>query len=73
MADAREEGLAICLRDRHVELEEVVAPIRDGLALRRIPTDADVANVVVFLCSSYSDGVTGQTIHIDGGMGDILH
>jgi NAD(P)-dependent dehydrogenase (short-subunit alcohol dehydrogenase family) len=58
---------------RHVELEEVVAPIRDGLALRRIPTDADVANVVVFLCSSYSNGVTGETVHIDGGMGDTIH
>ena len=58
---------------RQVELEEVVAPIRDGLALRRIPTDADVANVVVFLCSSYSDGVTGETVHIDGGLGEIMH
>ena len=58
---------------RGVELEEVVAPIRDGLALRRIPTDEDVANLVVFFCSPYSDGVTGQTLHIDGGQGDIIH
>jgi NAD(P)-dependent dehydrogenase (short-subunit alcohol dehydrogenase family) len=58
---------------RGVGLEEVVAPIRDGLALRRIPTDEDVANLVVFFCSPYSDGVTGQTVHIDGGQGDIIH
>jgi len=27
----------------------------------------------VFFCSPYSEGVTGQTLHIDGGQGDIIH
>jgi NAD(P)-dependent dehydrogenase (short-subunit alcohol dehydrogenase family) len=56
-----------------VGLEAVVEPIRNSLSLRRIPTDADVANSVVFFCSSYSGGITGQTLHIDGGAGDTMH
>tara|TARA_Y100000748_G_scaffold276477_1_gene252890 strand:+ start:374 stop:1111 length:738 start_codon:yes stop_codon:yes gene_type:complete len=39
----------------------------------RIPMDRfgdpkDVANTVVFLCSSLSDYITGETIHVNGGM-----
>jgi enoyl-[acyl-carrier-protein] reductase (NADH) len=56
-----------------VGLDDVVQPIRDSLALRRIPTDADVANVAVFLLSDLSSAVTGETVHIDGGSGEILH
>jgi NAD(P)-dependent dehydrogenase (short-subunit alcohol dehydrogenase family) len=59
--------------DRGVDLDEVVAPIRDSLVLGRIPTDANVANVVVFFCSSYAEGITGETLHIDGGQGDFIH
>ena len=36
--------------------------------LGRAGTPEDVARVVVFLASSAADYVTGQTIHVDGGM-----
>jgi len=36
--------------------------------LRRTPTVADIANVVVFLASDVSKSITGQCIHVDSGM-----
>ena len=38
------------------------------LPLRRLGTPEDVANVVSFLASEKADYVTGQVIHVDGGM-----
>jgi NAD(P)-dependent dehydrogenase (short-subunit alcohol dehydrogenase family) len=64
-------------------LEEVDAAVtaRDGMQqgqflverpqqipLGRLGTPEDVAGVVAFLCSSDGDYVTGQSIHIDGGL-----
>ena len=40
----------------------------DVIPLRRGGTPEDVARVVRFLASSDADYVTGQTIHVDGGM-----
>lgn len=39
-----------------------------GIPLSRAGMPQDVANAVLFLSSEYSDYVTGQVIHIDGGM-----
>ncbi|MDP4093497.1 MAG: 3-oxoacyl-[acyl-carrier-protein] reductase [Bacillota bacterium] len=39
-----------------------------NIPLGRFGTAEEVANVVGFLCSSDSDYVTGQVIHIDGGL-----
>jgi NAD(P)-dependent dehydrogenase (short-subunit alcohol dehydrogenase family) len=36
-------------------------------ALRRIGTPEEVARKAVFLCSSESDYMTGQTLVVDGG------
>jgi NAD(P)-dependent dehydrogenase (short-subunit alcohol dehydrogenase family) len=60
-------------QDLGVDLDDVVKPIRESLALRRIPTDADVANTIVFLCSDLANGVTGQTLFVDGGQGQTIH
>jgi NAD(P)-dependent dehydrogenase (short-subunit alcohol dehydrogenase family) len=64
-------------------LEEVDAAVtaRDGMQqgqflaerpqqipLRRLGTPQDVAGVVAFLCSTDGDYVTGQSIHVDGGL-----
>lgn len=68
-----EEGLQALAESLDVEIEQVVAPIRDSLALRRIPTDADVANAIVFLCSDLAAGITGQTLFVDGGQGPTIH
>ncbi|MFC0014308.1 MULTISPECIES: 3-oxoacyl-[acyl-carrier-protein] reductase [Allobacillus] len=40
----------------------------DMIPLNRLGEPEDVANVVKFLASSESDYMTGQTIHVDGGM-----
>ena len=58
---------------RGVDVEAVIAPIRGALALGRIPTDADVADAVVFFCSDLSRSITGQTLYVDGGHGPIAH
>ncbi|MDP5102037.1 MAG: 3-oxoacyl-[acyl-carrier-protein] reductase [Nonlabens sp.] len=47
---------------------DVVQGWRDGIPLKRGGTPQDVANVCVFLGSELSAYVTGQTLHVDGGM-----
>ncbi|MBN2417174.1 3-oxoacyl-[acyl-carrier-protein] reductase [bacterium] len=44
--------------------ENFLADIPSG----RAGSGEDVAKVVAFLASSYADYITGQTIHVDGGM-----
>ena len=34
----------------------------------RLGNPSDVANVVIFLCSDLSNYITGETIHVNGGM-----
>ncbi len=41
---------------------------RDAIPLKRGGTSEDVANLVVFLASDMSSYITGQVIHVDGGM-----
>jgi 3-oxoacyl-[acyl-carrier protein] reductase len=48
--------------------DEVKEAYLNNIALGRFGTPEDVANVVAFLSSSYSDYVTGQVIDIDGGL-----
>ena len=48
--------------------EEVRKQWAEQIPLRRGGTPEDVANVVGFLASPDSDYVTGQVIHIDGGL-----
>lgn len=40
----------------------------NNIPLKRFGTPEDVANVIAFLASSDSDYITGQVIHIDGGL-----
>ena len=48
--------------------EQVKEEIAKNIPLKRMGTPEDVANVVAFLASEDSSYVTGQVIHIDGGM-----
>ena len=48
--------------------EEARASIMDRIPLKRLGTPDDVAEVVLFLCSSASSYITGQVIAVDGGM-----
>jgi 3-oxoacyl-[acyl-carrier protein] reductase len=48
--------------------EQVKEKYLENIPLNRFGTPEDVANVVGFLASGDSDYVTGQVIHIDGGL-----
>jgi 3-oxoacyl-[acyl-carrier protein] reductase len=48
--------------------EDVVAGWRAGIPLKRGGTPEDVANACVFLASDLSAYITGQVLHVDGGM-----
>ena len=41
---------------------------RAGIPLKRGGTPNDIANACIFLASDMSSYITGQTIHVDGGM-----
>ena len=48
--------------------EEIVQGWRDGIPLKRAGKPEDVANACVFLASDLSNYITGQVLHVDGGM-----
>ena len=48
--------------------EKVVQSWREGIPLKRGGSPEDVANACVFLASDLSSYVTGQVLHVDGGM-----
>jgi 3-oxoacyl-[acyl-carrier protein] reductase len=48
--------------------EETVKHWREAIPLKRGGTPEDVANMAMFLVSDLSAYVTGQTLHVDGGM-----
>ena len=42
--------------------------LESKISLERFGNPEDVANVVYFLSSDLSDYITGETIHVNGGM-----
>ena len=51
------------------KLDEVtVQSWRDGIPLKRGGTPQDIANTCLYLASELSSYLTGQVIHVDGGM-----
>ena len=48
--------------------ENVKENIYNQIPLKRMGTPSEVANVIYFLASEQSAYITGQVIHIDGGM-----
>lgn len=48
--------------------EKVVQSWREGIPLKRGGSPEDVANACVYLASDLSSYVTGQVLHVDGGM-----
>ena len=42
--------------------------MEEKISLGRFGDPMDVANVVAFLCSNLSEYITGETIHVNGGM-----
>ncbi len=50
------------IENNHKEL------LKSKIPLERFGSPSDVANTVLFLSSSLSDYITGETIHVNGGM-----
>ena len=50
------------------EKSELQKTLEEKISLERFGTPDDVANVVLFLSSGLSDYITGETIHVNGGM-----
>ena len=48
--------------------DKVVHVLRDSIKLKRGVTQKDIANVCLWLGSDMSSYVTGQTIHVNGGL-----
>lgn len=48
--------------------EDVVTQWRSGIPLKRGGSPEDVANACIFLASDLSAYITGQVLHVDGGM-----
>ncbi len=48
--------------------EEVKKNLMDMIPLGRLGKPEDVANAVLFLASSMADYITGQVLHVNGGM-----
>jgi NAD(P)-dependent dehydrogenase (short-subunit alcohol dehydrogenase family) len=48
--------------------EDVIASSLEQSALKRLAEPADVAQVVIFLCSEMARQITGQIIRVDAGL-----
>jgi Dehydrogenases with different specificities (related to short-chain alcohol dehydrogenases) len=49
-------------------VEEHKELLKSRISLNKFGVPKDVANTVAFLCSNISDYITGETIHVNGGM-----
>ena len=50
------------ISEEHTEL------MKSRISLNKFGNPEDVANSIAFLCSNLSDYITGETIHVNGGM-----
>jgi len=48
--------------------EEYKNELLKNIPVNRLGTGEDIANAVIFLCTSNSSYITGETIHVNGGM-----
>jgi len=58
------EGMA---RRLGITEEEAIRKHAEEYALKRVSTDQDIANAVLFYASDVSRQITGQDIAVDGG------
>jgi 3-oxoacyl-[acyl-carrier protein] reductase len=49
-------------------MEERLSQMRSAVPLSRLGKPEEVASVVAFLASSDASYITGEEIHVDGGM-----
>ena len=56
------------LRKRVAKVPELEETFKGGIPMGRLGTASEIAEVVLFLSSDKSSYITGQTIHVNGGM-----
>ena len=49
-------------------VESIKAVLTSRIPMSKLGTGEDVANTVAFLASSAASYITGETIHVNGGM-----
>ena len=57
--------------ERGVSFDEMMAEMTASMPLRRMATDGDVAEALVFFASPRANGITGQTLLINAG--EVVH
>ena len=48
--------------------DKVKEEMLSGVPIKRLGLPLDIANAIIFLASDNASYITGQTLHIDGGM-----
>ncbi len=66
--DMFERSVARIMAEKGATRERAIAAIVDGCPQKRPVQPAEVADLAVFLASGMGRGLTGQSIHLDGGM-----
>jgi 3-oxoacyl-[acyl-carrier protein] reductase len=54
--------------DKGIEFDRYMADLVKDVPMNRLGTPAELADVIVFLCSERSSYITGVTLSVDGGM-----
>jgi len=54
-------------QERKVPHDDVLHELTDRMPLRRMATDGEVAEAIVFFCSPRAGGITGQTLLVNAG------
>lgn len=72
MTERLKEGIAMESRYKGITTEEVLAHLGSSIPLRRAAEAAEVASVVVFLCSSRASYVSGAMLSMDGAATPIV-
>ncbi len=62
-----EEWIRITAKAEGITYEEMLARHVQDMALRRIATEDEVANAVLFFASDLSSGITGATLDVNAG------
>ena len=58
----------MCIRDRGNIDEKINSILMSKIPMNKLGNSDDVADCVIFLASNLSSYITGETIHVNGGM-----